>query len=77
MRAGDWKLVLHQLKGKGRSELFNLADDPGEKKDLAMDRPEKVKELREMYNALARQAVAPKSRPKAAGFKSPKVWGEE
>jgi hypothetical protein len=25
--------------------LYNLADDPGETKDLATDKPEKVKEL--------------------------------
>ena len=42
-------------------ELFNLADDPGEKRNLASERPEKVKELRARYAALARQAVPPKN----------------
>jgi arylsulfatase A-like enzyme len=42
-------------------ELFNLANDPGEKKNLASERPEKVKELRARYAALARQAVPPKN----------------
>jgi len=42
-------------------ELFNLADDPGEKKNLASERPDKVKELRARYAALARQAVPPKN----------------
>jgi arylsulfatase A-like enzyme len=57
-------------------ELFNLADDPAEKHNLATKNPEKVKELRERYDALAKQAVPPKSRPKASDFKSPAVWGE-
>lgn len=42
-------------------ELFNLADDPYEKKDLSADQPEKLKELRNRYEALAKQAVPPKN----------------
>jgi arylsulfatase A-like enzyme len=57
-------------------ELFNIAKDPYEKSDLAAAQPEKVKELRGRYDALARQAVPPKVHPPAKGFKSPKVWGE-
>ncbi len=40
-------------------ELFNLAEDPYEKKNLASEKPEKLKELRRHYDALARQAVTP------------------
>jgi arylsulfatase A-like enzyme len=78
LRVGDWKLVLHGLRKKERAELFNLADDPGEKKDLAAAEPAKVKELRARYDELARRAVPPKSRGegKPAGFKAPAVWGE-
>jgi hypothetical protein len=57
-------------------ELFNLADDPSEKENLADERPDKVQQLRAAYEALARQAVPPKTRPKPPGFQSPKVWGE-
>jgi len=57
-------------------ELFNLADDISEKHNLAAENPEKVKELRTRYEALAAQAVPPKAKPKAPGFKSPAVWGE-
>jgi arylsulfatase A-like enzyme len=64
-----------QKRGEG-VELFNLADDPGEKKNLALSNPDKVKELRARYDRLAAQAVAPKNQPKKADFKSPKVWGE-
>jgi arylsulfatase A-like enzyme len=57
-------------------ELFNLAEDISEKHNLAATNPAKVKELRKRYDALAAQAVPPKSKPKPPGFKSPAVWGE-
>lgn len=63
--------------GRELVELFNLAQDLGEKKNLAADRPDKVKELRARYDALARQAVPPKAAPKAADFQTPRVWGEK
>ncbi len=59
-----------------RVELFNLADDIGEKNNLAAANMDKVAELKARLNEFAQQAVPPKSAPKAAGFKSPKVWGE-
>ena len=62
--------------GKGSVELFNIAEDPYEKHDLAPSLPEKVAELRARYDAFACQAVPPKSAPKASGFRSPRVWGE-
>jgi len=58
-------------------ELFNLAEDPYEKESLADEHPDKVRELRAAYEAFARQAVPPKTRPKPPGFQSPKVWGED
>lgn len=60
----------------GQVELFNLATDPSEEHNLAAKHPEKVKELRDRFDALASQAAPPKSRPKPPGFKSPAVWGE-
>jgi arylsulfatase A-like enzyme len=60
-----------------RVELFNLAEDISEQKNLADKHPDKVKELRARLEAFAKQAVAPKSAPKAANFQSPKVWGEK
>lgn len=56
-------------------ELYNLAEDPGESKNLAGEHPEKVKELRAAFDALAAQAIPPKSQPKPADFKAPAVWG--
>ncbi len=60
-----------------RIELFNIAQDPYERNDVADRLPEKVVELRTRYDALAQQAVPPKARPQPPGFQSPKVWGEE
>ena len=50
VRVGDWKLV-SILKGKEwKEELFDLARDPNEAKELADAEPTKLKELQ---NALA------------------------
>ena len=58
-------------------KLFDLAQDPGEDKDVAAEHPEKVKELRAAYDQLAAQAVPPKGgAPRPADFKAPAVWGE-
>jgi arylsulfatase A-like enzyme len=88
IRIGDWKLVLNGSAADGdgeaaqpvkeeKIELFNLADDLGEKKNLADEKPDKVKELLARYAVLAKQAVPPRSKPKPANFVSPKIWGEQ
>jgi arylsulfatase A-like enzyme len=90
IRAGEWKLlinggynemVLAEAGGKKPAaetvELFNLADDPYEKTNLAEKHPEKVRDLRARYSALAAQAAAPKIRPRSADFIVPKIWGEQ
>ena len=43
LRQGDWKLIV--AADGSRKELFDLASDPYEKKDLALDQPERVGEL--------------------------------
>jgi arylsulfatase A-like enzyme len=45
-----------------RIELFNLANDSGEKTNLATSRPDKVKELRARLDGFAKEAVPPKNR---------------
>lgn len=47
LRKGSWKLIPNEGKKKAGPELYNLADDPGEAKSLAAQRPELVKELTE------------------------------
>jgi arylsulfatase A-like enzyme len=48
IRHGDWKLVLG-AGGGPTPRLFNLADDRSEMNDLAAQQPEKVQELRALY----------------------------
>ena len=92
IRVGSWKLVLNgQLAasemleiekggtapaGPETVELFNLTEDPSEKTNLAAGHPEKVKELRARYDALASQALPPRIKPRAPDFTVPKIWGE-
>jgi arylsulfatase A-like enzyme len=45
LRRGDWKLI---IKGKTAPELFNLADDPYEKKDLSKTQPAKLQQLQKL-----------------------------
>ena len=58
-------------------ELFNLAQDLSEKHDLAAENPDKVKELRARYDAFAKQAAKPGNLPRAPGYTTPKVYGEQ
>ena len=59
LRDGDWKLVVTGPDGKGKkgapkTELFNLADDPNETRDLAESMPEKIAELEKKLENVAR-----------------------
>jgi arylsulfatase len=55
VRQGDWKLRWeYKPLGKGDWELFNLAADPAERKDLAAERPDKVKELIALWDGYVR-----------------------
>ena len=68
LRKGDWKLVRFfgdRTDRTDRHELYNLKDDPGETRDLAVARPEKVRELsarldRKLQNTTA---VIPRKNP--------------
>jgi arylsulfatase len=55
VRQGDWKLRW-QFKpyGKGDWELFNIAADPGEHKDLAKERPDKLQALLALWDSYVR-----------------------
>lgn len=57
IRRGNWKLVKHA--GSEAQELYDLAADMGETKDLATANPEKVKELQAKYDAWNAELVAP------------------
>jgi hypothetical protein len=57
-------------------ELFNLAKDPSEERNVAADNSRRVKKLLARYNEFAVQQIPVKAHPKAKGFKSPPIWGE-
>ena len=46
LRVGRWKLIEHRKETTAKIELYDLKEDPGEKQDLALERPEVVKRLR-------------------------------
>ena len=75
IRHGDMKLVVSK-GGSGRPELYDLATDIGESKDLAASQPEKVKELQAMWDKWSAEQAppsAPDSGPaKGAGRKKGK-----
>ncbi len=58
VRQGDWKLVWRTTL-PSQVELFDLAHDPGEKTNLAEQNPEKVAQLKQRIEALAREGVPP------------------
>lgn len=76
VRKGNWKLVKSAYEGvrfgagtastRG-AKLYNLAEDIGERNDLAKQRPEKARELARLWNqwnsSLATAAWPPDSRP--------------
>ena len=51
VRQGDWKLILFEKDG--RCELFNLAEDPYEEKDLAAKEPGRVSTLKTLLQQIA------------------------
>jgi arylsulfatase A-like enzyme len=56
VRQGEWKLRW-QFKplGTGKWELFNISVDPTERKDLSMERPDKVKALATLWDDYVRK----------------------
>jgi arylsulfatase A-like enzyme len=71
IRIGDWKLIVDDAEESGGDaqkkqpknyepvSLFNLAEDPGESKNLASTYPDKVAQLRKELSLLLKDAVAP------------------
>ena len=57
MRAGDWKLI--QSFETDTFELYNLAEDPGEKTNLASAKPEVLKRLEAQLEAWQQATDAP------------------
>jgi len=58
VRQGDWKLIWRTMLPSS-VDLYHLAEDPSEQKNLAAAHPEKVVEMQERLNALAKEAAKP------------------
>ena len=58
VRHGDWKLVVSK-GGSGKPELYNIAKDIGESKDLATSEAGRVVELQKLYDAWSAQQAEP------------------
>lgn len=58
LRQGDWKLVWKTVL-PSKIELFNIAEDPDEKTNLADKHPDKVKELQARIEKLSAEAAKP------------------
>ena len=72
IRKGNWKLVkLATLPGK--TELFDLSKDPGEKNNLAKDHPDIVKDLATRLNAYAREQKTSEWIKAQPGFLGPQA----
>jgi arylsulfatase A-like enzyme len=55
MRPGDFKAVsVAPPYGTGSRHLYNLADDPGETRDLAEDQPDILKKLQAAWDRYAK-----------------------
>lgn len=70
IRIGDWKLI--EFYEENRAELYRLSDDPGERRDLAAEAPERLADMRRRLAEWQRQLGArmpepnPNWRPDAA-----------
>lgn len=58
VRHGDWKLVVAR-GGSGSPELYNLAEDVGERNNLASREPARVLELQKLFDAWNAQQAEP------------------
>ncbi len=62
LRDGHWKLVV----SGNRNELYDLKTDAGEKKNLAAQYPERVTNMRGIYNSMLRETLADSPYPDLA-----------
>jgi len=58
VRQGDWKLIWRTLLPSS-VDLYNLAQDPSEKNNLAAANPDRVVAMQQRLNQLAKEAAKP------------------
>lgn len=61
LREGDWKLI--ENYEDGRLELYDLAADPGERRDLAAEQPARAREMRARLDAWRTSVGAQRNEP--------------
>lgn len=71
IQMGDWKLM--EFLEDGRLELYNLADDIGETKNLSKEMPDKARELHERLVAWRAEVKAPMPTKNDGDAAQPKV----
>jgi arylsulfatase A-like enzyme len=59
IRKGDWKLCANRIDGVKNVKLFNLKDDIGEAKDLSAEQPDKVKDLKDLWDKWSAEQAKP------------------
>ena len=64
IRVGDWKLI--EFYEFGDAELYNLATDPGEQKNLAVQEPNRLDDLRQQLRQWQENLHARMPQPNAA-----------
>jgi hypothetical protein len=77
VRAGDWKLV--EFYEYGTAELYNLAEDLGESRELSAEHPEQREHLLELLHSWQRELGAKLPRPNplwAPGASIPGAGGD-
>ncbi len=70
LRAGDWKI--HRGRGDRTWQLFHLAEDVAEERDLAAQQPAKLAELETAWRALDREMAEPLWTPGGGRAAAPK-----
>jgi arylsulfatase A-like enzyme len=65
VRKGNWKLIYQHVTRK--LELYDLAQDIGEQKNLAADQPEKLRDLATVLSDFLRETKAPMSIDRETG----------
>ena len=65
IRKGDWKLIHESEEGGydegpesgGRGQLYNLRNDPGEKKNLYSEKPDLVRQLTDELSGFKKEDI--------------------
>jgi arylsulfatase A-like enzyme len=75
VQIGNWKLM--EFLEDGRLELYDLANDLGETKNLAQDNPAKAKELHDRLVAWRAEVNAPMPTKNKGDAAPPKAQGKK